>query len=183
MTSDVGAKLKAVRQSAGFSQRGLARRSGVSNATISQIESGRLNPTLGLLKQILDGIPTTLAAFFAEGAPAVEDRIFFAAGELAEIGRGGVSYRQIGSGRRRRAIQFMHEVYAPGASTGKVFLRHEGEECGLILKGCLEVTVDGRSRVLSPGEAYYFESTRPHRFRNTGTEPCELVSACTPPSL
>jgi len=183
MTYDVGAKLKVVRQSSGFSQRGLGRRSGVSNATISQIESGHLNPTLGLLKKILDGIPITLAAFFVEEAPPVEDRIFYTAQELTEIGRGGVSYKQVGSGRRRRAIQFLYEVYAPGASTGKIFLRHEGEECGLILKGCLEVTVEGRTRLLSAGDAYYFDSMRPHRFRNTGAKPCELVSACTPPSL
>jgi len=38
-------------------------------------------------------------------------------------------------------------------------------------------------RVLGPGDAYYFESDQPHRFRNIGPEPCELISACTPPTF
>ncbi|MCG8369488.1 MAG: cupin domain-containing protein, partial [Proteobacteria bacterium] len=37
--------------------------------------------------------------------------------------------------------------------------------------------------VLRKGDAYYFKSTRPHQFRNPGAVPCELISACTPPSF
>jgi len=37
--------------------------------------------------------------------------------------------------------------------------------------------------VLGPGDAYYFDSREPHRFRNAGDTPCELISACTPPSF
>ena len=37
-----------------------------------------------------------------------------------------------------------------------------------------------RVKVLGPGEAYYFESRTPHRFRNVGTEPAIIVSANTP---
>jgi hypothetical protein len=38
---------------------------------------------------------------------------------------------------------------------------------------------------ISPGDAYYFyfESHRPHRFRCVGRVPCEVVSACTPPTF
>jgi mannose-6-phosphate isomerase-like protein (cupin superfamily) len=36
---------------------------------------------------------------------------------------------------------------------------------------------------LEPGDAYYFDSRLPHRFRNVGEEECEVVSACTPPSF
>ncbi|HUH48667.1 MAG TPA: cupin domain-containing protein, partial [Mycoplana sp.] len=52
-----------------------------------------------------------------------------------------------------------------------------------ILSGRLEVTVDDERRILGPGDAYYFESRRPHRFRCVGPVPCELISACTPPTF
>jgi mannose-6-phosphate isomerase-like protein (cupin superfamily) len=45
------------------------------------------------------------------------------------------------------------------------------------------VTVAGNTRVLGPGEAYYFASQLPHRFRNVGRETCEIISANTPPSF
>ena len=56
MDQEIGRKLKRIRTRRGVSQRQLARVSGVANATISQIEAGRINPTVGLLKKVLDGI-------------------------------------------------------------------------------------------------------------------------------
>ena len=47
----------------------------------------------------------------------------------------------------------------------------------------VELTVGGTARILGPGEAYYFASQLPHRFRNVGREACEIISACTPPSF
>jgi len=64
-----------------------------------------------------------------------------------------------------------------------VLLTHEGEEGGVVLAGRIELTVGEERRILGPGDAYYFESTRPHRFRCVGPIPCEIVSACTPPTF
>jgi mannose-6-phosphate isomerase-like protein (cupin superfamily) len=62
-------------------------------------------------------------------------------------------------------------------------LSHASREGGVVLSGRLEVTVGTEVRVLTAGEAYLFDSRIPHRFRNVGEEPCEVVSACTPPYL
>ena len=70
-----------------------------------------------------------------------------------------------------------------GADTGAAMLRHAGEEAGLVIRGELEVTVGAEVRILRPGEAYFFESRIPHRFRNVGKEVCIVVAANTPPSL
>jgi mannose-6-phosphate isomerase-like protein (cupin superfamily) len=64
-----------------------------------------------------------------------------------------------------------------------MLLQHNAEEGGVIIRGALEVTVGTVTRVLKPGDAYYFNSNIPHRFRNVGDKECELVSACTPPSF
>jgi transcriptional regulator with XRE-family HTH domain len=182
MDQDIGRRLRGIRQRLKLSQRQLARQSGVANATISQVEAGKLNPTVSMLKKILDGIPMGLAEFFADDDPS-QDRIFFRAEELIEIADGGVSYRQVGANLANRAIQLLAERYEPGAGTGKHALTHDGEECGIILSGRLEVTVDEETAVLSRGDAYYFSSSRPHYFRNVGNTACEVITACTPPSF
>lgn len=182
MDIDIGARLKAVRQARKLSQRELARRAGLTNATVSLIESNQMNPSVGALKRVLDGIPMSLAEFFAQDI-ATPRQAFYAAAELTEVGKGKISYRQIGADLAGRALQILIERYAPGADTGRVPLKHEGEEGGIVIRGRIEVTVADQVRVLGPGEAYYFESSQPHRFRNIGSEPCELVSACTPPSF
>ena len=182
MNQAIGERLKQIRLRKRLSQRQLARQSGVANATISQIESGKLNPTVSMLKRVLDGIPLRLSEFFSD-EPDAPDRVFFRADELTEIADGGVSYLQVGANLHDRAIQFIKECYQPGAGTGKHEITHEGEECGLVLRGRLQVTVGEQTQILLAGDAYYFKSNQPHSFLNPGNEPCELISACTPPSF
>ncbi|ALN74886.1 MULTISPECIES: cupin domain-containing protein [unclassified Aureimonas] len=182
MTDDIGGRLRHLRLAHGLSQRQLAKRAGVTNSTVSLIEANATNPSVGALKRILDGIPIGLAEFFAF-EPERPKQAFYQAEELVEIGKGPISYRQVGESLFGRSLQILKECYQPGADTGKVPLVHEGEEGGIVLSGRLEVTVDDERRILGPGDAYYFESRRPHRFRCVGPNPCEVVSACTPPTF
>ena len=153
MDQPIGPRLRQIRLRHRLSQRQLARQSGVANATISQIEAGKLNPTVSMLKKVLDGIPVRLSEFFSD-EPETPDRVFFRAEELTEIADGGVSFLQVGANLTGKAIQFIKECYQPGAGTGKHAITHEGEECGLILKGRLQVTVGEQSAVLRAGDAY-----------------------------
>lgn len=182
MQQEIGQRLKHIRMRLGMSQRQLARVSGVANATISQIEAGRLNPTVSMLKKVLDGFPISMSDFFADDSEAA-DRIFFRADELTEIADGGVSFLQVGANLHNKTLQLIKECYQPGAGTGKHAMTHEGEECGIVLKGRLQVTVGDQSAILRAGDAYYFKSNQPHTFSNPGNEPCELISACSPPSF
>ncbi len=182
MSVDIGNRLRHLRIAHKLSQRELAKRTGVPNSTISLIESNASNPSVGALKRILDGIPIGLAEFFAF-EPERPKKAFYAAEELVEIGKGAISYRQVGENLFGRSLQILKECYQPGADTGKVPLVHEGEEGGIVLSGRLEVTVADERRILGPGDAYYFESRRPHRFRCVGPVPCEVISACTPPTF
>ena len=182
MDIDIGSRLRFVRMRHELSQRELAKRSGVTNSTISLIESNQTNPSVGALKRILDGIPISLAEFFAI-EPEKSKKAFYQSDELVEIGKGAISYRQVGDMLFGRSLQILKERYEPKADTGKVMLVHDGEEGGIIVSGRLEVTVGDERRILGPGDAYYFESRRPHRFRCVGPVACELVSACTPPTF
>jgi len=179
---DLGERLRAVRLKYGLSQRELARKAGIANGTISLIESNSISPSVGALKRILDSIPIGLSEFFSWDL-ARTNRLFYRASDLVEIGREGVSYRQVGSDLSQRSLQILSERYQPGADSGKVLLQHQGEEGGVITRGRLEVTVGSDRAVLGAGDAYYFDSRIPHRFRNPGDEICELVSACSPPTF
>ncbi|MBN9496286.1 MAG: cupin domain-containing protein [Alphaproteobacteria bacterium] len=182
MDIEIGDVLRGLRERAGLSQRALAQKVGLSAPAISMIESGRTSPSVGTLKRVLDGLDISLADFFAREIP-VETEHFYRARELTEIGEKGISYRQVGRNLKQRPLQILHERYQAGSDTGRNHLSHDGFEGGVVVRGRLEVTVDGRKRVLGPGDAYYFDSRLPHRFRNAGKEECEVVSACTPPSF
>jgi mannose-6-phosphate isomerase-like protein (cupin superfamily) len=182
LSIDVGAHLRAVRTIYGLSQRELAKRAGVTNGLISLIEQNRVSPSVSSLKKVLDGIPMSIAEFFTLDLSA-SPQVFYRSDELTDLGDGSVALRLVAARRANRAMSVMHERYAPGADTGADMLRHEGEEGGVVVRGRVELTVGGETRVLGPGDAYYFTSAIPHRFRNTGSEPCEIVSASTPPTF
>jgi transcriptional regulator with XRE-family HTH domain len=182
MSIDIGDRLRILRGRHKLSQRALAKRTGVTNSTISLIESNQMNPSVGALKRILDGFPIGLSEFFAI-EPERPQQAFYRADEFVEIGKGRISFLQLGETMSGRALQILKECYQPGADTGRVLLTHDGEEGGIVIAGRLEVTVGDERRILGPGDAYYFESRRPHRFRCIGPQPCELISACTPPTF
>ncbi|TFH87383.1 cupin domain-containing protein [Billgrantia azerbaijanica] len=179
---NVGSRLRELRLAHRLSQRELAKRAGVTNSTISLIEQNSVSPSVSSLKKILDALPVSISAFFAGDQPATP-RHFYAAEELTEIGDGHLSWRLVAARRPGRSMSIIHERYPPGADSGAEMLEHEGEEGGVVIAGEIELTVGDDAKVLGPGDAYYFDSRLPHRFRNLGDEECVIVSANTPPSF
>ncbi len=181
---DIGRKLQAVRKQKGLSQRELAARAGLTNGTISLIEKNRTSPSVASLKSLLDAIPMSMSDFFASIEEEPE-KMFWRADEFTELSPGGadtLSLRQLGHASRH-SLQMLHETYPPGADTGERLLSHESEEAGIVVRGTIEITVNGQIGSLGPGDGYLFDSRLPHRFRNAGDMVCEIISACTPPTF
>ncbi|WP_296427577.1 cupin domain-containing protein [Yoonia sp.] len=183
---DIGKKLQEVRKSRGLSQRELAARAGLTNGTISLIEQNKTSPSVASLKSLLDAIPMSMAEFFATIEESGDPKYFYAVGEFTEIspqtGAGAVSLRQLGNATTH-SLQILDECYPPNADTGPELLSHVGEEAGIVISGCIEITVDRQVKVLGPGDGYLFDSRLPHRFRNPGDVACKIISACTPPTF
>ncbi len=179
---DLPERLKWLRTQHGLTQRELAKRAGVSNSLISQIEQAAVNPSVATLKKVLDGFPISMGAFFSlehnAGRP-----VFFRADELVKLGSNGVTMWLLGPPGSDRKLALLREHYPPGADTGPEMLSNEAEEAGLVLSGEIEITVGEECRLLKAGDGYYFDTHQPHRFRNPGTQACELISAATPPTF
>lgn len=190
---DVGARLKAVRKSKGFSQRFVAEQSGVTNGMISLIESNKSSPSVSSLKKILSVFDMALSDFF-EGETRSTQQFVFRHSELVEINPqkifdamgevslDALSLRKVGNSETSNLL-LLYEVYEPGADTGAESYSHQGEEGGFVIEGQLLLEVDGEAQVLRKGDAYQFDSIKPHRFRNVEKERCVVVSACTPPTF
>jgi len=182
MEFNAGKRLRGIREMYGLSQRALAKKAGVTNGIISMIEQNRNSPSLATLKKILDAIPISFSEFFSINISEPK-KIVFKADELVEIGTSGFSFKQVGKDLKEKAMQILHERIAPGADSGDEMLHHESEEGGVVVNGSLELTVGGEVFILGPGDAYYFDSRIPHRFRNLGEIEVEMISACSPPTL
>lgn len=82
----------------------------------------------------------------------------------------GVNWERLAA-TPERAVNFMKIIYAPGATSTEDgdTVSHEGYEYGYVTAGELEVTIGDEMFRLHEGESVGFDSSIPHRFRNTGT--------------
>jgi transcriptional regulator with XRE-family HTH domain len=176
----MGERLKALREDKSYSQRELARRSGLTHTTISAIEAGRIDPSLGTLRRILGACEVRMGEFFqsSSGLAAVMPRE-----QIATISSGGVHMRYVAPRTPDRLLEITQEIYDAGADTGDDLLSHEGQEGGVVIRGNFELTLGDKQYTLGPGDSYYFASTIPHRFRNTGKEEGEIINAASPPTF
>lgn len=181
----LGARLRLLRETRGLSLRALAKLAGVNPGTLSQIENGKTSPSVSTLKTVLLGLGMSLGEFFSmQEESANGTQFIFRAAKLVDISPGpGVKFLGLPGAKPGRSLQCLHETYAPGADTGPKPYRHAGEEAGFCLAGTIELTVDGQRELLGPGDAYYYSSDKPHRWRNVGNVPAEAISACTPPTF
>lgn len=183
--AELGPRLKALRLRQGFSLRALAERAGVTFGAVSQIENERSSPSVSTLKRILAALDTTLGEFFAlqEAAPREPGFVYRSSGLVNLVAGSGMKYLSLPGQARDRALQLMWEIYPRGKGTGRQDYAHAGEEGGFCVQGAIELVVDGRRELLGPGDAYYFDSSLPHSFKNAGLTTAVIVSACTPPSF
>lgn len=181
-TLDIGARLRAVREKAGLSQRELAKRAGVTNSTISLIEQETHSPSLASLHRILSAVPISMADFFA--LPSSQRNVmFFDRNDLAVVARGEADLRVLAAERRDKSLQMFIERYQPGAGTGDEPIAHDGETAAVVLTGTIEVTVGSETRVLRRGGGYQLIGRQPYTLRNVGRTVAVVACACTPPML
>jgi transcriptional regulator with XRE-family HTH domain len=183
----VGQELRARRTARGLSLRELARRLDISPSALSQIETGKSRPSVSTLYAIVSELGMSLDELFGGVARAPAPKGGDAAPPAAEQAEehvqraDGRSAIQLETGVRWErltpahdaAADFLYVVYEPGGSSnaGDEFIRHAGREYGLVLSGVLEVAVGFVTYQLGPGDSISFDSTTPHRLRNTGTVP------------
>jgi quercetin dioxygenase-like cupin family protein len=70
----------------------------------------------------------------------------------------------------------------PGCSTDGM-IQHEGEEVGYVLHGQIELSVAGEVYALEQGDSFFFASSHPHGYRNTGDVPASILWVNTPKSF
>jgi transcriptional regulator with XRE-family HTH domain len=195
--SVLGERLRRERAERGLSLRELARRLDVSPSLVSQIETGKIQPSVRTLYAMVSELGVSLDELFApaehEGPPSVESRVnapdpivpqttgqgglVQRAGERNVIDlEAGVRWERLTT-RNDREVEFLHTVYPAGSESSPAdsLVRHNGREFGVVLTGRLNVTVGFDDYVLGPGDSVFFESTIPHRLHNDGTEDVTAV--------
>lgn len=179
----LGEAVRQARKGRGLSLQTVAEGVGISTGLLSQIERGISSPSIRNLRAICEVIGIPFLSLFAETDGASRE-----AGVIVREGRRRtVDFGDKGmvksflTAHDKGALQVMEIVLDPGGSSGEESYSHEGEECGVVLSGKLELWVEDDRFVLGEGDAFHFESRRPHRFRNLGNDQSRVMWVTTPP--
>ncbi|MET9758958.1 XRE family transcriptional regulator [Streptomyces sp. NPDC006372] len=192
----VGARIRQARLERGTSLRALAREVGVSASLVSQIETGKSQPSVSTLYAITTALGISVESLF--DAPASvpvagaspPGTVLHALAALAAdpgrrigplVGAAGRETLELDSGvvweRLGRVpgvdVDFLLVTYRPGGSSSGSggLMRHPGAEYGYLTSGELVLTLGFDEYTVRPGDAVSFESTTPHRYRNDGEVP------------
>jgi transcriptional regulator with XRE-family HTH domain len=184
--ADMGDRLRAARQGRGLSLRALAERLGVSPSLISQVETGRAQPSVSTLYSIASELGISLdELLFMDARPLPSgkpqsalprDPVQRADSRSTIRLASGVVWERLTTASIPN-VDFLHVTYEVGGASSPAdeFQRHPGQEWGFILSGRLGVTIGFDDHILGPGDAIAFDSTTPHRLYNAGDEPVHGV--------
>jgi transcriptional regulator with XRE-family HTH domain len=195
---DLGRRLRAERLRQGVGLREMARRLGISASALSQIETGKAQPSVGKLFDIVNLLNISVDGLLAgedgrgpagpgqaagdggsRSLPPGQEGFFSLqrSGEHETLQlESGVVWSRLTAGSFP-GVEFLHIRYQPGAcsSSEGSFMRHAGQEFGYVLSGSLLVEVGFDRHSLGPGDSISFPATTPHRLSNQGAEPVTAV--------
>ena len=182
--SDLGEQVRRLRLERNFTLEEVSARSGCSVGSLSQLERGKGNPAFFTLVKIAHALEVPVARLLhieKAGHPVVrrgEGRRL----NPHPIDNQGAVYELL-TPDLDRALEVVRYELPPGLTNESAPFVHGGEECGIILRGVLDVSINGVLYTLQAGDTISFESTLPHWFRNPGPEVVEGIFVCTPPTF
>lgn len=176
----VGQRIRDVRSARGLTLTALAEASNLSIGLISQVERGISDPSLETLRRIAKVLDIPIFSLFqGPDADAVSvirrDRRMRVQSPEQDI-----TYTRISPNRGK--LEVLQGRLSPRSASSAEAWSHPSEECLVVLRGSLVVEVSGEDYELQSGDSCYFDSNRPHRYKNPFDEPAEFIVSITPPS-
>lgn len=178
----VGLKMRRLRQTAHETLEDVAQATTIPISALSTFERTSVGLSFKALHELARHFGTTVAAISGqEEHDGRESLVRMGEWAVWPPTSPGVMVQALARGR---TLMECHRFQlAPGASSEGTY-KHEGEEFLHVLSGSLEIVLDGdKFFVLEAGDSFYFESCRPHAWRNNCSQETVVIWINTPPSF
>ncbi len=183
---DLGRKLRQLRMRKKIALVDLGKHTGLSASMLSQLENGKLVPTLPTLARIAMVFDVSLDHFFGNkrrrGVFTVVrsgDRIRFP--ERPDVPKPAYFFECLAFATQDKSLQAYLAEF-PKRSADEVSEHfHEGAELVHVTEGSLAVHYEDEEHVLKAGDTVYFDPSEPHSYRGLSKNPARAVIITTPP--
>jgi len=162
----LGARVRELRHERGLTLKALGRQAGLSHPFLSQLERGLARPSVGSVERIAEALDVPVSALWTSPRTEAVSVVRSGEGSLSahpERGApGGVRALAEDSTLRVREWSGGARSWPAEAetTTGDVFV--------YVVRGAIEVDLDGTVHVLAAGDALRFDGAVRHRLRRSG---------------
>ena len=178
MSTALGARIKALRMERELQQRQLAEKAGLTPSMVSQIESGRLTPSLHTLGKVAGALGVAIATLF-DGQPA-GSILVTRRKEYPVVSFDGSSERWavLGAGLfqgKIRAVVATLEARSKGMITDKVVIKPGQMKLFYVLDGKVALHYNGERHLLETGDSALLDGGTAHGWENLGTRKAQAL--------
>ncbi len=175
----IGERIKRLRLKKSMGLVELGRQTGLSASFLSQLETGRVVPTLRNLARVAIVFGKDLNYFF-ETEPQPMFRVH-RKNERTRLPQSGTEdpnyyFESLGYMVPDRQLDPYFAEFLPGRKASDVRAHvHPGFEFLYILEGELEIRHADKTHVVGAGDGVYFDASTPHSYRCEGTVPAQVI--------
>ena len=183
--SPLGTRIRALRLERGLSLADLARATGVSEATMSRIETGATEVSAPHLYGLAQQLGTDISSLFADGTallPGARSHTRAGRGETYTSPR---LQAQVLNGDllHKRMHPFLNRTMALTVDQAGGLAAHGGEEWLYVLRGPLVLHSASHTPLrLETGDSLYFDATTPHAYLAETAEGAEFLVLSSAPA-
>jgi len=168
----LGGRIKALRADRQLQQRQLAEKAGLTPSMLSQIESGRLTPSLHTLGKVAGALGMPIASLFE---PTPNGRLHISRKKdypVVSFDGTGETWHVLGAGLFQGKIRSVVATIGPrgkGVKTDTVIIEPGQMKLFYVIEGKVALYYNGDAHVLEAGDSAYLDGGTPHNWENVGT--------------
>lgn len=175
MTEGLGQRIREARLARGMSLRETASLAGISPSLLSQVETGKVQPSVSTLYSVVTCLDLSVDDLLdhhpgveAPSRPRSGDPVQRAEQAPVIAMENGVTWHGLKVMAASDHVDGVLATYGPRAasSVDDTHMRHAGVEYGFIISGELTLKLDFENYVLRAGDSFCFDSMRPHLYVN-----------------
>ncbi len=181
---DIGPKLRQLRLRKKIALVDLGKHTGLSASMLSQLENGKLIPTLPTLARIATVFDVGLEHFFSDKRAHKTFSIVRAAERLRFPDRPdspvpGFFFEVLAFGATDKSIGAYLAEFPPREVHAARLHQHEGAEFIHVLQGVLAVNYQAEEYTLAAGDSVYFDASEAHSYCGHSQEPARAIVVVT----
>jgi quercetin dioxygenase-like cupin family protein/DNA-binding XRE family transcriptional regulator len=177
----VGGRVRSVRERRNLSLGDISQRTGISEASLEEIENETVAPPLGTVIKLAKALEMKMGYFISgeETRPYTivrhDDRKLISRYDSGKGKAYGYEYESLAPYKKDRHMEPFLVTLEP-ADTDEERSAHDGQEFIFVLEGTMEVRLGKEVHLLDPGDSIYYDSTVPHLVKCHGNDTARILA-------